>query len=405
MCKVARARPTPSLRGLPEEIVIWDILVRLPPKTLLRCRAVCRAWYSVTSTRDFRLAHHARQPALPLVDTCNNYTQGISESLDISCFDHWPGVAAPDQLQPVARLTAQSSFHLNAAICDDNIGHYISFYQPVASCDGLVIFCVEDTDFFVCNPASRQYARLPLPTDHKWSLLGMYPHPPTGEHRLLLYSYRGNPNGDERAPNSQFACHVLALGSGKPPRHIAWPYAITITSLGLNPHVLFHGNLHWYPLDNDGKSAMIVVFNTTSESFREVRAPVVTYCADIFEIDDKLGMSTSDCVKTIDVWVLQDYERVVWTLHRRIELPVAEISAWCDEQSWLDVLVVPGDGELLVLVKSDEWLLKVGMDGKLVTTFHHKEVELTHFRLKQTLVSHTFFPTLKGYVVNSPPFI
>ncbi|XBI32122.1 hypothetical protein VPH35_055612 [Triticum aestivum] len=384
MGRAARARPTPSLRGLPEDIVIWDILVCLAPKALLRCRAVCRAWYSVTSTRDFLLAHHARQPALPLLDNCNNYTKGISESLDIACFDHRPGVAAPDQLQPIARLIAQRSFHLNAAICEDNIGGYISFHQPVASCDGLVIFCVEDTDFFVCNPGSRQYARLPLPTDHKWTLLGMYPHPPTGEYRLLLYSYRGNPNDDEPAPNSQFACLVLALGSGKPPRHIG---------------------LHWYPLDNDGKSAMIVVFNTTSESFREMRAPVVTYCADIFEIDDKLGMCTSDCVNTIDIWVLQDYKREVWTLNRRIELPVAEISTWCDEQSWSDVLVVPGDGELLMLVKSDEWLLKVGMDGKLVATFHHKEFELTHFRLKQTLVPHTFFPTLEGYVVNSPPFI
>lgn len=233
----------------------------------------------------------------------------------------------------------------------------------------------------------------------------MYPHPPTGEYRLLLYSYRGNPNDDEPAPNSQFACLVLALGSGKPPRHIGWPDAITITVLELNPHVLFHGSLHWYPLDNDGKSAIIVVFNTTSDSFREMRAPVVTYCADIFEIDDKLGMCTSDCVNTIDIWVLQDYKREVWTLNHRIELPVAEISTWCNEQSWSDVLVVPRDGELLVLVKSDEWLLKVGMDGKLVATFHHKEVELTHFRLKQTLVPHTFFPTLEGYVVNSPPFI
>ncbi|XBI68362.1 hypothetical protein VPH35_047572 [Triticum aestivum] len=375
------------------------------PQTLLRCRAVCRTWYSVTFTCDFLLAHHARQPALPFLDKCNYYTEGMSESLDIACFDHRPGVAAPDQLQPIARLIAQTSFHLDAAIYKDNIGDYISFYQPVASCDGLLIFCVEDTDFFVCNPASRQYARLPLPTDHKWTLLGMYPHPPTGEYRLLLYSYRGNPDHDEPAPNSQYACHVLALGSEKPPRHIGWPDATTITALGIDPHVLFHGSLHWYPLDNDGKSAMIVVFNTTSESFRQMRAPVVTYCADIFEIDDKLGMATSDCVKIIDIWVLQDYEREVWTLNRRIELPVAEISVLFDERSWLDVLVVPGDGELLVLVKSDEWLLKVGMDGKLVATLYHKEVELTHFRLKQTLVPHTFFPILEGYVVNSPPFI
>ncbi|KAE8796878.1 hypothetical protein D1007_28002 [Hordeum vulgare] len=402
---MGKAERAGALGGLLEEILIWDILVRLPPKALLRCRAVCRAWRSVTSTPDFLLAHHFRQPALPLVDNAYKYTEGISESLDIGCFDHRPGVAATDQLQPIARLIAQISFYLDATIGDDNIGDCISFFQPVASCDGLLIFSVEDTDFFICNPASRQYARLLLPMDHRWTVLGMYPHPLTGEYRLLLYSYRGNLDDDEPAPNSKFACHVLELGSGKPPRRIVWPDAITITLMGLNPHVLFHGNLHWYPLDNDGNNTMIVVFNTTSESFREMRAPVVTYCADLFEIDDMLGMSAFDYVNTIDIWVLQDYEREVWALNRRIELHAAEISVPYDVQLWLDVLVVPGDGQLVVLVKSHDWLLEVGMDGKLVDTFHHKKVELTHFRLKQTLVPHKFFPTLKGYVLNSPPFI
>ncbi|KAI5002313.1 hypothetical protein ZWY2020_026963 [Hordeum vulgare] len=60
MNKAARAGATLSLRGLPDEIVIWEILVRLSPKALLRCRAVCRAWRNATSVHDFLLAHHAR---------------------------------------------------------------------------------------------------------------------------------------------------------------------------------------------------------------------------------------------------------------------------------------------------------------------------------------------------------
>ncbi|KAE8802845.1 hypothetical protein D1007_21380 [Hordeum vulgare] len=388
MVKAARAG---SLGSLLEEIPIWYILVRLPPKALLRCCTVFRARRSVTSTPDFLLAHHFHQVALPLADNGNKYTEDISKSLD--------------RLQPIARLIAQSSFHMDATIGDDNIGNCISFFQPISSCDGLLIFCVEDTDFFICNPASRQYARLLLPMDRRWTVLGMYHHPLTGEYKILLYSYTGNMDDDELAPNSKFACHVLELASGKPLRRIVWPDAITITLLGLNPHVLFHGSLHWYPLDNDGNNTMIVVFNATSESFRQMRAPIVTYYADLFEIDDMLSMSAFDYVNTIDIWVLEDYEREVWVLNCRIELHAAEISVPYGVQLWLDVLVGPGDGQLVVLVKSHDWLLEVGMDGKLVATFHRKEVELTHFRLKQTLVPHTFFPTLKGYVVNSPPFI
>ena len=48
---------TSLLIGLQDEIVvIWEILVRLDPKSLLRFRAWCR----VTSARCFLLAHHAR---------------------------------------------------------------------------------------------------------------------------------------------------------------------------------------------------------------------------------------------------------------------------------------------------------------------------------------------------------
>ncbi|CAM0877000.1 unnamed protein product [Alopecurus aequalis] len=37
MTEAARPRAAPLHRGLPDEISIWEILVRLPPKALLRC--------------------------------------------------------------------------------------------------------------------------------------------------------------------------------------------------------------------------------------------------------------------------------------------------------------------------------------------------------------------------------
>ncbi|XP_073351735.1 F-box only protein 8-like [Aegilops tauschii subsp. strangulata] len=351
MAKAARARATPSLSGLLEEIVIWEILVRLPPKALLRCRAVCRSWRSVTSTRGFLLAHHALQPALPLLDN-GEYIDLINNSIDICCLNNRPGLAAPDQLQSVALL---------------NLGGNFAYSHPVASCDGILIFCIDDNDFFICNPATRQYAPLLLPTDRRWTLLGMYPHTPTEEYRLLLYSYKPNPdNDDELAPGGQVSCHVFSLGSDQPPRRIGWPDVIMPEC---EHHVLFRGNLHWFPSHEDIEGKMIVLFDTTSESFREMRVPVADY-AHLFEVDEIRGQTNN-----------------------------------YDGPLDLDLVVVPGDGELLVLVKFAEWLLRVGMDGKLVATFHRKEVDPTYFQLKQSLVPHNFFPTLEGYVVNALPFI
>jgi hypothetical protein len=108
--KAATAGLTPVHGGLPvpDEIAIWEILVRLPPKAVLRCRAVCRAWRRATSTRDFLLAHHAGQPTLPLLRGYNICGDGSERgSQDIIPFDHHAGVtaAADQQLPSVARLS------------------------------------------------------------------------------------------------------------------------------------------------------------------------------------------------------------------------------------------------------------------------------------------------------------
>jgi hypothetical protein len=88
-----------ELANLPEEIV-WEILIRLPPKSLISCRAVCRAWRSATSNLDFLLAHHDRQPTLPVV-TLTELRHPYFGDKDILTFDHR---AANDQLQPVVQL-------------------------------------------------------------------------------------------------------------------------------------------------------------------------------------------------------------------------------------------------------------------------------------------------------------
>uniref|UniRef100_A0A8I6WSQ3 F-box domain-containing protein n=1 Tax=Hordeum vulgare subsp. vulgare TaxID=112509 RepID=A0A8I6WSQ3_HORVV len=371
MNKAPRARTKLSLGGLPDEIVIWEILVRLSPKALLRCRAVCRAWCNATSTHDFLLAHHARQPILSLLQN------GDDDILDI--FDPRPTRVAADQFQ---------SFD----ICGQNflnLGDNFAFFDLVASCDGILILCIDAINYFVCNPVTRQYTRLPLHLRHKWTLLGMYPHSPTGEYRVLLYLHSHDAD-HKLVPGS----YVLPLGSGQPPRHIGWPDAVDLEPV---PHVLCRGNLHWYPSDIEWGDRTISVFDTTSESFRKMRAPVFTDCADLFEMDGVLGMAIFDYVKTVDIWLLQDFEREVWTFNCRVELPLQQIRMQfgrCDSRLSPKVVVVPGDDELLVLIKFHEWLFHVGKDGKLVTTFHRKQANPTHFQLKETLVPHTFFPTI-----------
>ncbi|KAF7082492.1 hypothetical protein CFC21_086360 [Triticum aestivum] len=117
MAEAAAARAAPLHRGLPDEITTWEILVRLPPTALLRCRATSAP------------PPHARQASLPLLDGTDRHS--------LFAFDHRP--AAAEQLQPVARLRLSDS------------------------CDGLLVLHNLGTpglSYSIFNPATRQYASL-----------------------------------------------------------------------------------------------------------------------------------------------------------------------------------------------------------------------------------------------------
>ncbi|KAM0841822.1 hypothetical protein ACQ4PT_058765 [Festuca glaucescens] len=250
MAKAPRAGgATPPSRGLPEEIVIWEILTRLSPRSLLRCRAVCRDWLRGTSTRDFLLAHHGRQPSLPVV--CSS-GYGDARHEYFFAFDHR---AADARLQPIARLEDSSCLE--------------------ASCDGLLILSnhgAKGTCYSVSNMAARQHA--PLRQLSGFDLLGMYSHRATNEYRLLLQRTL-----TDLLPEDQVGCYIFALRSDQPLRYIGGPVAAASTYL------------HTPAL---------------------MRAPDVPGRSCIFEMDATLGIYCfNKAMQTVRIWVLQNYESEV----------------------------------------------------------------------------------------------
>ncbi|XP_024319148.1 uncharacterized protein LOC112272479 [Brachypodium distachyon] len=70
----SRASAAGAIAVLPLDLLLWEILLRLPAAALLRCRAVCRSWRRLTSDNPgFLLAHHRRQPSLPLFVLTRSY--------------------------------------------------------------------------------------------------------------------------------------------------------------------------------------------------------------------------------------------------------------------------------------------------------------------------------------------
>ncbi|XBI31966.1 hypothetical protein VPH35_055475 [Triticum aestivum] len=349
---------------------LWEILVRLDPKSLLRFRAVRRAWHCAISPHRFLLAHHARQPILPFV--CRD------RSHSILAFDH--RAAADAQLHTVARLAEP--------------------FLLEASCDGLLVLSRCARRFSVYNPATREHASLRCPA-WDFNIVGMYPHAPTAEYRLLLRCC------DLDMPKDEFGCYVLPLGSDQPPWYIGCPEREVISAL-FNVPVWARHSLHWYPLpylkyetesaqlEDQAEQQLVIVFDTIAESFRQMRAPLASTYSSIFEVDGMLGIYSSNRANEIvDIWVLQNYESEIWDLKYRLE-------ARDGDGNWY-VIVASGDDDVLLLVRFAHWLFYVDTDGKLVASF--QDINFYKYGLKQTLVPHDFFTTREGFAADASPFI
>jgi hypothetical protein len=126
-------------------------------------------------------------------------------------------------------------------------------------------------------------------------------------------------------------------------------------------------------------------------------------------MDGTLGIySRDDAMESVDIWVLQNYEDEVWDCKYRVKLPVVEISRKLGlSLDYWDVRAVLADSGVLLMVIYSQCVCYVDTDGKLVASFRpgRQHLHACQGRLKQSIVQHTFFSALKGYTVNSWPFV
>nr|CAB3446372.1 unnamed protein product [Digitaria exilis] len=333
MTGATRARSSRRRRAcgpvLPDELVLWEILVHLPAKALLRCRAVCRSWRRLTSAPDFLLAHHRLQPSLslPLVflqDKICDSRGRTRVAATLEALDLWPTPAtATDDRRRLPTLRFRDYKHDRAL-------------KVYASCDGLLLFSLwyrRKLSYYICNPATRQWIRLPMCLDGHY-VAGLYRHSPSGEYRVLYRMGASYPAVD--APY-----YVLTVGSDAKPRcvgllsasaSIKQDVAVWLWHVNQCPPVMLHGCLHWLFYSSSSHENVLLVFDTVAESFRTMCPPTNENSSrgsrrHLLEMDDgTLGVSYIDERKmTVKLWVLKDYEAEVWSLKYEIELRTVEM--------------------------------------------------------------------------------
>lgn len=173
------------LEDLPKEMM-HQILIRLPGKAVGRCRAVIKSWCSATSTPEFKLEHHSRQPLLPIVHGEGRRPRYVvlgGAGARTSNEELWPFLPEANMIR--------------------------------GSCDGfLIIYLAKHPNTLICNPVTRKADLLPEPRGKFKSVIGFYCHSPTGEYRVLWLSRLIRPHNwisQAEACNSQNASRVIAF--------------------------------------------------------------------------------------------------------------------------------------------------------------------------------------------------
>lgn len=369
----------PAVAVLPGELFTWEILMRLPAKDLRSCYDVCRSWRKLISDTDFLLAHHQRQPSLPLLcvhgETCWNRVDSVDAAIDAFDLRQRPTVR-----QPVLRFNDYS---------------HRRRFAVHASCDGLILLSLSNGRFFVCNPVTRQW--ISLRKLNGVIVAGMYHHAASGEYRVLYWT------GAKSWMDPIAVYRVLSIGSAAEPRCIGQPadspLAKWFVECGLRnllfsddcPAVFLHGCLHWVQLRGKAKEA-IVVFDTLHESFRLKRYPTEFHhpCPQLVEMGGTLAIGWST-KSTIKLCVLEDYNTDAWSLKYNIEFPVADMGGMLENPRFSG-MIVSENGDALVHCYSSFELFHIDSKGKLVQRFHWAGMlsRATAFRFKASLIRHAF---------------
>ncbi|XBI13416.1 putative F-box protein At3g10240 [Aegilops tauschii subsp. strangulata] len=352
------------LEDLPKEMM-HQILIRLPGKAVGRCRAVIKSWCSATSTPEFKLEHHRRQPLLPIVN-------GEGRPASYVVLGDAGAGTSNQELWPLVREDKQN------------------FNILIGSCDGFfIIFRRGPSQFCICNPVTRKAALLPEPSGQYNFLIGFYIHHPTGEYRVLWVS--------TSHLFSKITLYILTVGYDKPRHAIVRMPAVSspsmqqklLTGLSLSSKhsspVHHRGSLHWClhgAGDVTGDAGDIIVFDTEAESFRLMHSPAQS-CSNrkLFDMKGTLAFwaGSTPSFTSMDVWVMQDYEAEIWAFKYRIELSTVEASRQLYLSSYKKKKKTPHDSavqsfddmavlnEREVLIRfNDKHVLRCDIDGKFL---------------------------------------
>ncbi|XP_043693042.1 F-box protein CPR1-like [Telopea speciosissima] len=271
-----------ATKNLPED-VIPDILSRLPVKSLLRFRCVCKPWCDLITDPAFVKMHLNRSLA------CNS---------NLSLIFKYPNLLSMD----LDVCEQQKAVELDHPLKSPNNGTKV-----VGSCNGLLCLFNSDKDICLWNPSTKRHQKLPITpiefpitfTLYRYIAYGFGYDPTTEDYKLVrvVRSY----GIDDYSGNIEVKVYSLSTNSwrriGDLPFHHTYIYGFGL---------LANSALHW--VDTDSK--FIVSFDIKDEEFGGV--PLPDFVQDEFSwnvgvLGGQLCLVCRFFGVCVEVWMMKDY--------------------------------------------------------------------------------------------------
>ncbi|BFG15500.1 F-box protein [Prunus yedoensis var. nudiflora] len=303
----------PYILQLPDHIIL-EIFCKIPTKTLIQCKRVCKSWRCCLSDPQFTRELFSRTSACLLVTGVRWHWGHFLVDLDGT----WnPNVVA---LKLFSKISLQTTM--------------------VGSCNGFLCH-YSRCHLHISNPVTGELLSLPTPSElgTLGDCYGFGFSPISGVCKLVRITSR------EGEPKQVM---VLTVGSGIW-RNIGHP-AYSFSSITPCHGIYLNGFLHWIGRSCRDWSRRLCAFDVESERFQELPLPPSSY--DLDKTYFKLGVLKGwlsvilNLNGDISVWVMKDYGvKESWTKEHEFKDPVGSFGT--------SILKFTEEGQVLGLNNDD----------------------------------------------------
>ncbi|KAI5009789.1 hypothetical protein ZWY2020_011926 [Hordeum vulgare] len=314
--------------GLCDDVLV-EILVRLPSKSVLRCRAVCKRWRRITTDGSFLSAHaaHAASCTREMIILPGARPQPLHH-------------LQPDD-QTVGQLAAVGSTAVLQRLC-------LRLYLHSPSNEYRLL----------CHCVQGETLQARLHTEQSYYILS------TGS--------------------------TLPRRLGRAPTQVDLPttwarYEVPVAHRG----ILHWFSLH----SEATRTGKMLAFHTVSETFRLMSRPperaggdTTTTSRSLFELDGELCVAAMQSVTSLDIWVLQDYKAETWMLRHRVTM------LGVSNAVTMNMVLSVGSGTILIGSSNCNVARLYNLkDKKMHEDVMFESSVPTFLLFSESLVSHAFF--------------